>query len=159
VISMTIRLGNPYVYYPYPAPNFSRNVYQSTPYPPWMAQPAYSYKGISEMNYSQRWMTQPTVSDGGLSEFGLSNYAQTKWIQTAPMISPTCYPAPMFAPYPPMMTQPEMGYGQPCPYPMMGMGQPVMSPSFYPSASPMSYSQPQTWPTTQRIGTSMFRYY
>ena len=91
-----------------------------------MAQPAYSYKGLSEMNYSQ-----PVMSDGGLSELGLSevNYGQPKWIQTAPTISPAYYPAPMLAPYPLMMTQPVMGYGQlSTPYPLMMSSMPMMTP-------------------------------
>jgi hypothetical protein len=111
------------VYYPYPTPYFKQNFYLQGPYPPWMARPAYSSKGLSEMRYRQ-----PPVSDGGLSEFGLSglNYGQRKWIQPAPMISSTYYPM--------MMTS----------MPAMIMGQPmIMSPSFYPAASPMSYSEPQ----------------
>ena len=145
-----------YVYYPYPTPNFNRNFYQSTPYPPWMAQPAYSYSGLSEMYNSQRWMTQPAMNDGGLSEF----YYGQKWIQTAPMTSPTYCPAPMLNPYPPMMSQPAMSYSQLYTMgsmPMMGMGQPMtMSPNFYPSPSPMSYYQPQVqWFRP----TSTFGYY
>ena len=144
------------VYYPYPTPNFNRNFYQSTPYPPWMAQPAYSYSGLSEMYNSQRWMTQPAMNDGGLSEF----YYGQKWIQTAPMISPTYYPDSMLNPYPPTMSQPATSYGglsAMSSMPMMSIGQPVtMSPNFYPSPSPMSYYQPQVqWFRP----TSTFRYY
>jgi hypothetical protein len=114
------------VYYPYYAPNFSPRFYQQGPYPWWMAQPAYSSKGWSG---SRQWTT---MGDGGLSEFGLTglNYGQPQLIQTGPTVCPTCYPSPMFAPYP------------------------SMSPSFYPSAYPMSYSQPQ-WLQP----ASMFRYY
>jgi hypothetical protein len=103
VISMAM------VYYPYYAPSFSERFYQKGPYPRWMAQPTYSYKGLSE---SRQWTT---VSDGGLSEFGLSglNYGQPKLNQTAPMICPTCYPGPMFASYPSMMIQAAMGHTQP----------------------------------------------
>lgn len=109
-------------YYPYPTPNFSRKVYLQGPYPPWMAQPAYSYSQLSKMNYNQSWMPQLVVSDGGLSEFGLSgwNYGQRKWIQTDPMIGPTYYPAPMLNPYHQTMIQPAMSYGQlSTPYPPM----------------------------------------
>jgi hypothetical protein len=103
VISMVM------VYYPYYAPSFRPRFYQQGAYPRWMAQPTYSYKGLSE----SRQLT--TVSDGGLSEFGLSglNYGQPKLIQTAPTICPTCYPGPMFAPYPSTMIQAAMGYSQP----------------------------------------------
>jgi len=136
-------------YYPYPTPTLNRNFYQSTSYPPWMAQPTYTYKELSEMRYSQQWMA-PAMSNGGLSELGLSelNYSQPQWIPTAPTISPTYYPAPMLSPYPLMMTQSTAMY-------------PSMSPSVYPSPSPMSYYQPQTWspPTQWSPPTSMFRYY
>jgi len=127
VISMAI------VYYPYYAPNFSPKFYQQGPYPPWMAQPAYSSKGWSG---SREWTT---MGDGGLSEFGLSglNYGQPKLIQTSPTICPTCYPGPMFDPYPLTMIQAAMGYGQ------LSTPYPSMSPIFYQSAYPMSYGQPQ----------------
>lgn len=111
------------VYYPYPTPCFNQNFYLQGPYPPWMAHPAYSSKGLSGMH---DW--QPPVSDGGLSEFGVSGlkYGQRKWIQPAPMISSTYYPM--------MMTS----------MPAMIMGQPmIMSSSFCPAASPMSYTGPQ----------------
>jgi hypothetical protein len=150
------------VYYPYPTSNFNLKVYQQGPYPPWMAQPAYSSRGLSEI---RQWMAQPAGSDGGLSEFGVSqlNYRQPKSIQTAPIISPTYYPAPMLGPYLPTMIQTAMGYGQLStshqpmmdPMSMMSIGQPmIMSPSFYTAASPMNYSQPQWFQPA-----SMIRYY
>ena len=131
------------VYYPYYAPNFSPRFYQQGPYPWWMAQPAYSSKGWSG---SRQWTT---IGDGGLSEFGLTglNYGQPQLIQTGPTVCPTCYPSPMFDPYPSMI-QARMDYGQ------LSAPYPSMSPSFYPSAYPMSYSQPQ-WLQP----ASMFRYY
>jgi hypothetical protein len=141
-----------HVYYPYPTPNFNRNFYQSTPYPPWMAQPAYSYSGLSEMYNSQRWMTQPAMNDGGLSEF----YYGQKWIRTAPMISPTYCPAPMLNQYPLMMSQPAMSYGGLSAMGSMPMMSPYMStsPCFSPTASLMNYSQPQWFQPAP-----MFRYY
>jgi hypothetical protein len=135
------------VYYPYPIPNVNQRFYQQGPYPPWMAQPAYSYKGISDV---RQWMPQPAVSDGGLSEFGLYglNYRQPKLIQTGPAICPTCYTGAMLYPYPPTMVQAATGYGQ------LSTLYPWMSPSFYPAAYPVSYGQPQ-WLQPAR----MFRYY
>ncbi len=60
---------------------------------------------------------------------------------------------------------PSFNYGQPYSYPMMG-SMPMMNvgQTFYPSSSPMSYYQPQTWwPSAQwfhrRELSSMFRYY
>jgi hypothetical protein len=90
------------------------------------------------------------MGDGGLSEFGLTglNYGQPQLIQTVPTICPTCYPVPMLDLYAPTTIQAAVGYGQPpTPYP-------PMSPSFYPAAYPMSYSQPQWFQPA-----SMFRYY
>jgi hypothetical protein len=121
------------VYYPYPIPNVNQRFYQQGPYPRWMAQPAYSSSGWSE---SRQWTT---LSDGGLSELGLSglNYRQPKLIQTAPTICPTCYPGPMLYPYPSTIIQAATGYGE------LSTPYPWMSPSFYPAAYPMSYSQEQ----------------
>jgi hypothetical protein len=127
VIPMTI------VYYPYYAPNFSPKFYQQGPYPQWMAQPAYSSRGWSG---SRQWTT---IGDGGLSEFGLSglSYGRPKLIQTAPTICPTCYTGLVFDQYPSTMIQAAMAYGQ------LSTQYASMSPSFYLSAYPMSYSQPQ----------------
>jgi hypothetical protein len=138
VISMVI------VYYPYYAPNFSPRFYQQGPYPPWMAQPAYSSRGWSG---SRQWTT---MGDGGLSELGLTgfNYGQPQLIETALTVCPTCYPAPISYPYPSTMIQAATDFGQ------LSIPYRWMSPSFYPAALPMSYSQPQ-WSQP----APMFRYY
>ena len=136
-------------YYPYPNPNFSPKFYQQGTYPPWMAQPAYSSRGWSG---SRQWRVQPAVSDGGLSEFGLYglNYGQPKLIQTAPTISPTCYPAPIPT-YPPITSPMSMMTSLSA----ENIGQPmIMSRSFCPAAFPMSYGQPQWFQPA-----SMSRYY